>query len=69
MIFLKLKTKELRKKKKLSVAQLSKISGVARGYLYEIEIGKYKNPGVEVICKLCKALDCTPNDLINYEEE
>jgi putative transcriptional regulator len=61
---LKLKTKELRIQKKWSVVQLSKKSGVARGYLCELESGKYKNPGGEIICKLCKALGTTPNDLI-----
>lgn len=61
---MKLNTKELRKIKKMSLAQLSRKSGVARGYLCELEEGKYKNPGGEVICKLCKALGCTPNDLI-----
>ena len=61
---MKLKTKELRKIKKMSLAQLSRKSGVARGYLCELEGGKYTNPGGEVICKLCKALGTTPNDLI-----
>ncbi|MFT5872782.1 MAG: putative transcriptional regulator [Clostridium sp.] len=62
---MKLKTKELREIKKMSLAKLSRESGVARGYLCELEEGKYKNPGGEVICKICKALKCTPNDLID----
>ena len=28
-----------------------------------MENGKYKNPSIEVVCKLCMALEITPNDL------
>lgn len=59
-----LNTKGLRKKKQLSLSQLSYKSGVARGYLTELEEGKYINPGVQIVCKLCKALKVTPNELI-----
>lgn len=59
--------KKIRKSKKWSELQLSKSSGVARGYICELELGKYKNPGLIVICKLCKALTVTPNDLIPKE--
>lgn len=65
---MKLRIEELRKNKKWSYTQLSMKSGVARGYLCELEEGKYSNPGLKVICKLCKAFGCTPNDLINCEE-
>lgn len=64
LIPIRLRTEALRKKKKWSLVQLSKKSGVARGYLCELEKGKYENPGGNIICKLCKALETTPNDLI-----
>lgn len=63
----KLLITELRTKKKMSRLQLSKLSGVARGYICELEDGKYNNPTVNVICKLCQGLGCTPNDLIDCE--
>lgn len=63
----KLMMKEYRKKQRLSLSQLSYKSGVARGYLSEIESGKYDNPSLSVICALCRALKITPNDLINSE--
>lgn len=44
--------------------ELSLKSGVARGYITEMENGKYTNPSIEVVCKLCMALEITPNDLI-----
>lgn len=66
---MKLRLKELRKRKRWSQSKLSKISGVARGYISEIESGKYTNPTADVICRLCKALGCTPSDLIICEED
>ncbi|WP_027633348.1 helix-turn-helix domain-containing protein [Clostridium hydrogeniformans] len=60
-----LKTKELRREKRISLSQLSYKSGVARGYLTELEKGKYSNPGIQVLGKLCKALKVTPNELIS----
>lgn len=59
-----LRTKEMRRRINLSLSQLSYKSGIARGYLSEIENGKYSNPGVQVIGKLCKSLKITPNELI-----
>jgi transcriptional regulator with XRE-family HTH domain len=62
-----LKTKEYRKFKKISISQLSYKSRVARGYITELEQGKYENPGLQTICKLCKALEVTPNELIKED--
>lgn len=62
-----LRTEEFRKNRGLSISQLSYKSGVAKGYITELEGGKYSNPGVQVIGKLCKALKVTPNDLIIKE--
>lgn len=56
--------KKLREKNNYSNKELHQISGVARGYIHEMETGKYNNPTIDVICKLCKALNVTPNDVI-----
>lgn len=61
------KVKHLRNKNNLSNNKLSQLSGVARGYLHELEVGKYNNPTIEVVCKLCVVLNVTPNDLIPEE--
>lgn len=47
--------------------KLSELSSVARGYIVELENEKYLNPSLEIVCKLCKALEVTPNDLIPKE--
>ena len=66
---MRLRIQELRKKKKLSKRQLSLKSGVARGYISELESGKYDNPTVRVLAKLSKVLCCTLDDLVDFEDE
>lgn len=60
--------KELRKQKKVSIRQLSIKTGIARGYLSELERDVHDNPTIDVVCKLCKVLGCTPNDLIHCDD-
>lgn len=62
-----LNTKEARKKRKISLSQLSYKSGIARGYLSELETGRYENPGLQIVCNLCRILKVTPNELINEQ--
>lgn len=62
-----LKTEEYRKMRSLSISKLSYKSKVSRGYITELEEGKYENPGLQTICKFCKALKVTPNELIENE--
>ncbi|GIM29864.1 hypothetical protein CPJCM30710_25300 [Clostridium polyendosporum] len=59
--------KKYRTEKKLSKKHLGKLSGVPRPYISQMESGIYKNPSLIVICKLCKTLGITPNDLIPKE--
>lgn len=67
MISLKLKIKEQRLKKDWSIRKLSILSGVARGYLSELEHDIYENPSIYVLCKLKKAFNCTFDDLIDCD--
>lgn len=59
--------KQYRLDKGLNGKELSLKSGVARGYISEMELGRYINPSIEVVCKLCIALEITPNDLMPKE--
>lgn len=61
-----LKLSEMRQEKGFSKTQLSNSSDVSLPYISEIESGKYM-PSVEVCCKLCRALEITPNDLIKEQ--
>ena len=46
----------LRDSSGLSVQQLAERSGVCRAAIHHIEGGKRKNPSVETLKKLCKAM-------------
>lgn len=59
--------KKFRLNNNFSNKKLSKISGLSRSYIFELEKGVYENVSINVLCKLCKALKVTPNDLIPIE--
>lgn len=44
--------------------ELSKLSGVSKNYISDIEQGKKNNITICILCSLCKSLKITPNDLI-----
>lgn len=46
-----------------SLNQLSKLTGISRQHLKQIEVGE-KIPSVKIVCTLCKLFMITPNDLI-----
>lgn len=58
---------DLREVAGLSINKLSKISGVSRGYIGELEAGKYKNPTVDILCKIAKGLNCRLDDIVMYQ--
>lgn len=60
-----LNLREIRTEKGYSLNKLSRLSGVSRVYISQIESGRYR-PTIQVICKLCKGLNVTPNDLIKH---
>jgi len=62
-----LRLRELRRARGWSQCKLAKKSDTARSYISELESGRY-DP-TKTICKLCRALGCTPNDLIDCEED
>lgn len=63
---MRLRLAEVREKRDWTQGKLALVSGVARHHISELESGYYM-PTLKTICKLCKALDCTPNDLIDCE--
>lgn len=65
---MKILIRQIRVRKGICLTELSKISGVARGYLYELENGKYSNPSLEILCKLSKSLNCSIDDLVSCED-
>lgn len=59
------KIKKFRKKRKISIRELSKISGVNASYISRLERGVDKNPGLEVKLSLAKALKIDVNMLLD----
>ena len=57
--------KELRAKRNITQAQLSKLSGVSHSYISRIEIGM-QSPTLEVIEKLAAALTVKPSALLEH---
>ena len=58
---------EYRKKRKLTQAQLAKISGVPQPMISMIESKSVPNPTIGTIYKLATAMKCTTDDLIEEE--
>lgn len=59
-----IRLKERRKEKNITLDELSKLSGISKSYLSELENHKH-DASVKVICSLCKALNVDPNSLID----
>ena len=56
--------KRLREKEGLSQAALEKKSGVGHGYISQIEAGEKKNPGIETLKKIARALGVPVTELL-----
>lgn len=58
----------IRNKRRMSQTELAKASGVSLAAITNYENGGYC-PGADKIWDMCEALQCTPNDLFEREEE
>lgn len=59
MIFLK----QERERKRMSQAELARLSGVKQQSISKIERGERRNPGIETISALARALGCGLHEL------
>ena len=59
------KIKEIRIQKNISVDELSSRTGISRATLYRYENASIKKIPVDILEKICSALDILPTDLIN----
>lgn len=57
--------KKLRKDRGLSQEKLARLADVANNTLIKMESGENKNPTLETLKKVAKALEVNVNDLIN----
>ena len=53
---------------KMSVSELADKVGITLANMSILKTGKAKAIKVDTLCKLCKALDCQPGDLLEYQK-
>jgi len=56
--------RKLRKAKRLSQERLARLADVANNTIVKIEAGKNKNPTLDTLKKIAKALEVSVDDLI-----
>ena len=59
------KLKALRKKREMTLTELSILSDTSLGYLYKLENDPFSNPSLNKLYKLAKALDVEVSELIH----
>ena len=55
-------------RRKMSVSELADRVGITVANMSILKTGKAKAIKVDTLCKLCKALDCQPGDLLEYQK-
>jgi putative transcriptional regulator len=55
-------------RRKMSVSELADKVGITVANMSILKTGKAKAVKVDTLCKLCKALDCQPGDLLEYQK-
>ena len=63
-----LRVKALMEERQLTVMDLARSAGVNYYTVLDIAGGKYKRIGLEIIAKLCAALDVQPGELFEYQK-
>lgn len=56
-------------KRKMSVTQLAGEIGITMANLSILKNGKAKAVRIETLNNICKALDCQPGDILQYQED
>ena len=54
-------------RRKMSVTELSERVGITLANMSILKNGKAKAIKIETLDKICRALDCQPGDLLEYE--
>ena len=54
-------------KRKMSVSELADKVGITLANMSILKTGKAKAIKVDTLCKLCRALDCQPGDILEFK--
>ncbi len=57
--------RDIRKAKRLTIMELSSLSGVSKSHISEIETGK-QVPTISILCQLAEAMDVESEELYTY---
>lgn len=63
------KLNELKESKNYTLRDIAKITGIPQSTISKIFGGFSKNPTIDSLQKIAKALDCGLDDFVEYEEE
>lgn len=63
------KLSEVMGKKRLKISDVIAKTGLARNTVAELYHARAKRLDLDTLDKLCTALDCTPNDIIEHVKE
>lgn len=58
----------IRESKGLSMENVGEVIGTSKQFIFSIEKG-LKVPSINQLVLICKALNCTPNDIINFNRK
>lgn len=61
--------KNIRTERNISQAALASISNVPQQVISDIESGKVRNPRIETVMKLCKALDVSIDEMMKGDTD
>ncbi len=63
----RINTRSLRKRRRLTQQQMARKARLSKTTISNLESGKQSKIELDTIGKLCEALDCTPNDIFEFE--
>ncbi len=63
---IKIKLSEIMGRKRIRPVDLAKTTGLSKTTIHKLYYEKNSNIGVETLNKLCKELDCSISDLLEY---
>ena len=56
-------------KKKMRLNQLAELTGISVPNLSKLKTGKARAVRFSTLEKICRALDCKPGDILDYEKD
>ena len=68
MALAKIRTSELRSMRHMTQATLAERAHLSKSTISNLESGNQTKIALDTIAKLCQALDCTPSDLFEFNE-